>query len=89
MFKFLIMIMMLVNTAFASDIKIQVKGMVCDFCASTMETAFKNNANVKSVDIDLKTKKINLDLKQSKTLSDQENKNIVKNQGLLVLKIER
>ena len=88
MFKFLIMIMMICS-AFASNIQVQVQGMVCDFCASTMETAFKNNTNVQSVDINLKTKIITLELKPGKDLSDKEIKSIVTNQGYVVTKIDR
>ena len=89
MFRILIMMSLLLTSAFASDIKIQVKGMVCDFCASTMEKEFKQNPNVQSVDIDLKTKIVTLDLKPGKTLSDDEIKDIITNQGLLVLEIDR
>ena len=89
MFRVLIMMSLLLTSAFASDIKIQVKGMVCDFCVNTMEKEFKQNPNVQSVDIDLKTKIVALDLKPGKTLSDKEIKDIITNQGILVLKIDR
>ena len=54
MFRILIMMSLLLTSAFASDIKVQVKGMVCDFCASTMGKEFSQNPNVQSVDVDLK-----------------------------------
>ncbi len=89
MVRVLIMMTLLMTSAFAGAIKVQVKGMVCDFCASTMEAQFKNNPNVQSVDIDLKGKTITLELKPGKNLSDKTITSMVTNQGYVVSKIDR
>ena len=37
---------------------VNVKGMVCDFCARGIEKTFKKDANVKKIDVDLSKGKI-------------------------------
>ena len=89
MFKKFLLIVLFLNVAFADNIDIKVNGMVCDFCASTMEKAFLKNPNVESVSINLKTKYVHLDLKSGKNLSDEAIQSIVTNQGFLVEDISR
>lgn len=89
MYKVILFLALFLNLALASDVSIKVNGMVCDFCASTMEKEFSKNSNVKTVDINLKTKIITLDFKKGKNLSDDEIRSIVTNQGYVVVNIER
>ena len=37
---------------------VNVKGMVCDFCARGIEKTFKKEANVKKIDVDLSKGKV-------------------------------
>ena len=87
--QFLIICLCLSNLVMADTIDIKVKGMVCAFCASTMEKAFKENEKIDNVTVNLKNKLITLEVKSQQSISDTQIKNIVTNQGFLVDSIKR
>ena len=73
----------------AKTINVQVKGMVCAFCAQGVEKKFKAVPEVASVKVSLETKKVDLETKEGKDIGDQEIKKIISEAGYDVEKIER
>ena len=94
--KTLILILSIFLTSFnflsadeSYDIKIHVKGMVCDFCARSVEKTFSSTKVVESVNVDLDLGVIELKLKEGKTLSDEKIKKLIKANGYALESIER
>ena len=74
----------------AKKINIDVNGMVCEFCAVTIEKIFmKKKDIIEKVEIDLDLKKVFLYFKDNKNLSDEEISDIIRNNGYNVVKINR
>jgi copper chaperone CopZ len=94
MFKKLITIftfVFFINTSLANakDVNIEVNGLVCEFCAVTIDKNFKKRDEVKEVKVDLELKKVFLSFKEGKNLSDEEIIHIITNNGYNVVKINR
>lgn len=73
----------------AKTVTVQVKGMVCAFCAQGIEKKFKARPEVSSVKVSLETKKVDLDLKEGKDIPDDQISKIITESGYDVVKIER
>lgn len=73
----------------AKPISIQVKGMVCGFCAQGIEKKFKALPEVEKVHVSLETKLVAVDTKEGKDVTDDQIKKIVTDSGYEVVKIER
>lgn len=73
----------------AKPIAVQVKGMVCAFCAQGIEKKFKALPEIGKVHVSLETKLVSLDTKEGKDVSDEKIKAIVTEAGYDVVKIER
>lgn len=73
----------------AKPISVQVKGMVCGFCAQGIEKKFKALPEVEKVHVSLETKLVAVDTKEGKDITDDEIKKIVTDSGYEVVKIER
>ena len=67
---------------------IKVHGMVCAFCSNSIEKKFKQQKAVKSIKVDLKSKKITLVLKAGETFPDREIKKLIKASGFQPVSIE-
>tara|TARA_B100001287_G_C22274575_1_gene340958 strand:- start:3 stop:416 length:414 start_codon:yes stop_codon:yes gene_type:complete len=65
----------------AKIVKVDVKGMVCDFCARGIEKTFYQDKLVKKVDVDLSTGKVLIAYNASKIVDTEEIKNIFLNNG--------
>jgi copper chaperone CopZ len=94
--KTLILILSIFLTSFnflsadeSYDIKIHVKGMVCDFCARSVEKTFSSTKVVESVNVDLDLGVIELKLKEGETLSDEKIKKLIKANGYALESIKR
>ena len=89
--NFLLMSALLVIPAFAQakPITVQVKGMVCAFCAQGIEKKFKALPETDKVSVSLETKKVSVDTKEGTDISDDRIKKIVTEAGYDVVKIER
>lgn len=74
---------------FAASISIQVKGMVCSFCAQGIEKKFKAQPEIESIRVSLETKKVDLETKHGKDLTDAEIEKLIKESGYSLVKIER
>jgi copper chaperone CopZ len=82
-------LLMLPMLAQAKPIRVQVKGMVCAFCAQGIEKKFKALSEISGVKVSLETKFVDLDTKEGKDVSDEKITKIIGDAGYDVLKIER
>ena len=73
----------------AEEVKINVSGLVCDFCARGIESNFKELKEVDKVKISLEDSLITLLLKDKKTINDKILKKIINDNGISVNKIKR
>lgn len=65
----------------ANGVIISVKGMVCSFCAQGIEKKLKAFKEVKSVDVDLDTKKVNVQFVAGQTVATEKLQETIKNAG--------
>jgi len=90
--KFIFIVIALVQSTFLfaeNQIKIGVNGMVCSFCIQGIEKKFKKLEQLESINVDLNTKLVTLQLKGEETISDETIKNLITEAGYNVTKIER
>lgn len=78
-----------INFAFAKSVSIDVTGLVCEFCAYTIEKNFKKEEAVKNVRVDLDSKKVLIDFVDGQDLSNQEITDVITNNGYNVITINR
>ena len=71
------------------DIQIHVKGLVCDFCARSVDKTFGKLNSVKDISVDLEQGLISLSLKEDKDLSDEKIEKLIKANGFSLESIER
>ena len=76
-------------TVSAETIRATVNGMVCGFCATAIEKTFKRQPEVKTVDVDLKSRLVTVMTKDGQTLDDAKVKKLMTNTGYSVVNIER
>lgn len=65
-----------------------VNGLVCDFCARSLEKTFEKEESVKSIAIDLKDKVIIIELKKNKNLDESTIIKLVNDAGYDVEEIK-
>ena len=85
----LIVALTLPALTYAKPITVQVKGMVCGFCAQGIEKKFKALPQISTIKVSFETKKVNLDTKEGGDVSDDQIKTIINKSGYEVVKIER
>lgn len=68
---------------------VNVKGMVCDFCARAVSKVFGKNEAVDLVHVDLDNGEIHVDLKPGTTLTDDEIESLVKKSGYAMVSVDR
>lgn len=68
---------------------VNVKGMVCDFCARAVTKVFGKNDAVDGVHVDLDTGEIHVGLKPGMSLSDDDVEQLVKKSGYALVSVER
>lgn len=73
----------------AKPITVQVKGMVCAFCAQGIEKKFKARPEILSVSVSLETKKVALNTKEGSDIADTEISKIITEAGYDIVAIER
>ena len=78
-------------SAFASHIGgtayVDVNGLVCDFCAQSLEKVFGKQEAVESIDVDLDEKVITIHFNEGQTLDDQTITKLITDSGFNVRKI--
>lgn len=68
---------------------VNVKGMVCDFCARAVTKVFSKNDAVDGVHVDLDNGEIHVDLKPGMSLSDDDVETLVKKSGYAMVSVTR
>ncbi len=68
---------------------ISVNGLVCDFCARSIEKLFSKKESVKSIDVNLENMIITINLKKGKKLNDDIVRQVIKDSGYDVTEINR
>jgi copper chaperone CopZ len=75
--------------AFAKEISVTVKGMVCSFCAQGIEKKFKALEEVKAIHVSLEKKIVKLETKDGNDISDAKIGEILSEAGYNIDKIQR
>ena len=86
---FLIIVMLgFASVASAGEkIYVDVNGLVCDFCARSLEKVFGKQEAVEAIEVNLNTKVVSIDLKPGETLSHKKIAKLITNAGYNVVKI--
>ncbi len=74
---------------FAADAVVSVNGLVCDFCAQTLDKSFKRHAQVRAIRVDLTAKTVSIDFQPGLSLDDATLRRIITNAGYAVTAIQR
>ena len=93
-FVLLILLTFCIGSAYAKTIKIGVEGMVCDFCAQSIEKVFLKQPGVEKVDVNLEVGKVTVKMADvfeddEDGISDERIKQLFLDAGYDVSKIER
>lgn len=81
-------VIFLAQLAFAGTTStVKVNGMVCSFCANSIEKKFKEKPEVSTVKVDLDSKIVTINYAPEKTLSDEQIKEIITKSGYTVVSI--
>ncbi len=70
-------------------VNVSVNGLVCDFCARSIEKLFNKEDSVEKVNIDLERMLITINLKQGRNLSNNIIRELVMDSGYDVIEINR
>ena len=70
-------------------LNISVNGLVCDFCARSIEKLFSKKESVKSINVNLKDMIITINLKKGKNLNDNIIRQVINDSGYDVTEINR
>ncbi len=68
---------------------VHVNGLVCDFCARSIEKMFSKKESVSSVDLSLEKMLITINFKEGKNLNDEKIIQIIQDSGYEVTEILR
>ncbi len=77
------------SAAYAETIKASVNGMVCAFCATSIEKTFKAQPAVDTVKVDLETKLVTIQTKQDQNMDDDTITKLIEDAGYAVTGIVR
>lgn len=70
-------------------LSILVNGLVCDFCARSIEKLFRKKKSVSSIDVSLEKMLITINLNEGNEINDKDIIEIIKNSGYEVTEIIR
>lgn len=70
-------------------LSISVNGLVCDFCARSIEKLFSKKESVKSINVNLEEMLITISLKKGKSLNDDIITKVITDSGYDVREIRR
>ena len=93
-FLLLILLTFCIGSAYAKTIKIGGEGMVCDFCAQSIQKVFLRQAGVEKVDVNLDIGKVTVKMADvfqddEDGISDERIKQLFLDAGYSISKIER
>ena len=72
-----------------ADVIANINGMVCDFCARGLEKVFDKEKRVEKIDVSLEKGTVAIFFEEGKSLSDEEIKKLIENNGYSLEKISR
>ncbi len=87
--KFILVFLLLSQTALAETIQINVSGMVCSMCIQGIKKKFSQQKNLSHVDVDLDKKVVTLEAEHEHELSDEKIKTLINEAGYEVISISR
>ena len=70
-------------------LSIYVNGLVCDFCARSIEKLFSKKESVKSINVNLEEMLITINLKKGKILNDDIIRQVIRDSGYDIKEINR
>ena len=70
-------------------LKVEVNGLVCDFCARSLEKVFRKKGLSDSINVDLEEGMVDINLKQGKSVDDKTLTKLITDSGYNVVKINR
>ena len=70
-------------------LSISVNGLVCDFCARSIEKLFSKKESVKSINVNLEQMLITISLKKGKSLNDDIITKVITDSGYDIREIRR
>ena len=70
-------------------LSISVNGLVCDFCARSIEKLFSKKESVKSINVNLEQMLITISLKKGKSLNDDIISKVITDSGYDIRAIRR
>ena len=94
LFKFALLAGLLVSlfsgaaSADTRTIRAEVNGMVCSFCAQGIEKKMRSLVQTRDVYVDLKNRVVAVELKDGQTLSTDTVRDLIKDAGYDVVKID-
>ena len=78
-----------ISVSHSKSIHVDVEGLVCDFCARSIEKVFLREDAVSSISVDLDKGKIGIVMKQSQSLDDSVIEELIVNSGFNLVSIHR
>jgi len=90
-FIYITVLLFLSLKSFADNnkIDIDVDGLVCEFCAVTIEKGFVKKTEIQEVIVDLEAGKVFITFTDGNNLTDEEITDVIVNNGYNVAKINR
>lgn len=77
------------TVAAGETVTLEVKGLVCDFCARSIEKVFLKKAKAQAVKVDLDNGLVTVTMARAGALSDAQAKKLVTDSGYNLVKIVR
>lgn len=71
------------------DVVVKVDGMVCDFCAQSLEKVFGKEDSVNAIVVSLDDQTVTIDTKDSQMISDEKIKELIEWGGYDLVSIDR
>ncbi len=65
-----LMVLFFTSAAIAETVTVSVNGMICSFCAFSIEKLFSKREEVKNVKVDLDNRRVEIGMRPGKTLDD-------------------
>ena len=89
--SFVVLFFLITHQSFAScnQVVVDVNGLVCDFCARAIEKVFRKRDEVASVKVDLDNARVEIMMKETKTIDDRVLTGLITDSGYNVRGISR
>lgn len=75
--------------ACADKVNVKVNGLVCDFCARSVEKLFNAREEVAGITVNLDAGQIDIDMKAGKSIDDKTLNKLIKDSGFDITNIKR